>query len=122
MKFVSILVVAFLLINGGNCRSVQYFARLGEAVYFDFGATAKELTLYRINNDLEEEHLYASDFQNGPWTGDFKSKLNSNAKLTKDGLLVIDPVTENDFGEYIGDAILHPKFGKASLTVLLRDD
>uniref|UniRef100_A0A0K0EP84 Glyco_hydro2_C5 domain-containing protein n=1 Tax=Strongyloides stercoralis TaxID=6248 RepID=A0A0K0EP84_STRER len=59
---------------------------VGETFNYDFGKNAKSL---RITRDEGEEILHAGQ----------KSK-HSNVELSKDGILKISPVTENDFATY----------------------
>uniref|UniRef100_A0A0K0EUR1 T9SS C-terminal target domain-containing protein n=1 Tax=Strongyloides venezuelensis TaxID=75913 RepID=A0A0K0EUR1_STRVS len=88
LKIITIFVVfvtSYLTIQGAIFRDS---AIIGDVYQFEFGDNIKSLVVVRDENVEElkvgEEGIYP------------------NVKFTNEGMLIISPVTENDFGIYHG--------------------
>uniref|UniRef100_A0A0K0F3E3 Secreted protein n=1 Tax=Strongyloides venezuelensis TaxID=75913 RepID=A0A0K0F3E3_STRVS len=106
-----------LFIAASSSNIAIYPTKVGDSVEFDFGRGIKELEVIRDLGKGVEKLLPSDDLKDSIKTGD-KNHLPTNAFLTKEGLLVIDPVTEEDYGTYKSDILYGPRFGYPILQIV----
>uniref|UniRef100_A0A0K0EF67 Secreted protein n=1 Tax=Strongyloides stercoralis TaxID=6248 RepID=A0A0K0EF67_STRER len=112
-----LLFLFYLFISATSSNVAVYEAKVGDTLEFDFGRAIKQLQVVRnLGNGIEK--LSPSYDLNELINKSIKNQYNTNAILSKEGLLIINPVTEDDFGTYTSDVNYHPHFSNPVLKVV----
>uniref|UniRef100_A0A0N4ZR40 Uncharacterized protein n=1 Tax=Parastrongyloides trichosuri TaxID=131310 RepID=A0A0N4ZR40_PARTI len=117
MLYLFLLTLLNLVLLSNQKSIAIYPAKIGDTIEFDFGGLVKEITVKRDGNDKIEK-LYPSLNLQDSLNKSKKSQLFTNAYLTTDGQLIIDPVTKEDYGTYTSDVSFHPDFSFPTLQII----
>uniref|UniRef100_A0A0N5C5X4 Secreted protein n=1 Tax=Strongyloides papillosus TaxID=174720 RepID=A0A0N5C5X4_STREA len=117
MLKILLFTFCLLFIVASSSNIAIYPTKVGDSLEFDFGRGIKELQVIRDLGKGVEKLLPSDDLKDSVNKGD-KSQLPTNAILTREGLLVIDPVTEEDYGTYKSDVLYGPRFGYPILQIV----
>ncbi|CEF62122.1 Hypothetical protein SRAE_1000039600 [Strongyloides ratti] len=112
-----LLLLCLLFINTTSSNVAVYQIKLGDSLEFDFGRSVKQLQVKR-NLGKGIEKIFPSYDPDDSVNKNKKTSYPSNAYLSKEGLLIIDPVTEEDYGIYMSDVNYHPHFSNPILKVV----
>ncbi|CEF62557.1 Immunoglobulin-like fold domain-containing protein [Strongyloides ratti] len=88
LKILTIFVIIAVFHSTINASIFRDYTEVGDAYEFNFGGKIKGLMVIREEGNEDEELMTEVE-------GKFP-----NIRLTEEGILIISPVTENDFGIY----------------------